>query len=75
MHELASAVAKILQRAVRIDARAFIQECAYIRKLLQRGYMRLNNNSRCASVRGSTVYIFFVHVDSIYTHDFSLVYG
>ncbi len=29
MHELASAaVAKILQRAVRIDARAFIQECA-----------------------------------------------
>ncbi len=29
MHELASAVAKILQRAVRIDAHSFIQECAY----------------------------------------------
>ncbi len=36
MHELASAVAKILQRAVRIDACAFIQECAYIIKLRQK---------------------------------------
>ncbi len=32
----ASAVAKILQCAVQIDAHAFIQECAIIRKLHQK---------------------------------------
>ncbi len=43
-------MAKILQRAVRIDARAFIQECVYIRKLRQRGYRRLNIRP-CAAIR------------------------
>ncbi len=39
-------MAKIIQRVVRIDACAFIQECAYIK----RGYMRLNKRP-CAAIR------------------------
>ncbi len=51
MHELANAVAKILQRAVQIDARVFIQECAYIGKLRRKqGYMRLHKRP-CAAIR------------------------
>ncbi len=58
-------MAKILQRAVRIDTRAFIQECAFIRKLRQKRLQALEStpmccNSRCASVRGSTVHVYIL---------------
>ncbi len=74
MHELASAVAKILQRAVRIDTRAFIQECAYIGKLRQKRLLVLGAAIRDVRlfevVRYSwteiTYVILFAHMPKVY---------